>query len=125
MCKVQTSDYMFYNSYEYEQDVPLAFVSLTHPSAKLNDSQVLELLRRFDVLYGSTDQDTTDWALEYQVLARNLIHDGALILNPRYLDLPECLEEIMDILTPLQAMLYREALSTSEEDLLQLSEEMG
>lgn len=53
----------------------------------------------FDTWYGDTDQETTKWALEYQLLTRMLVKENALILNPKYLELDlDLLEKIKNII---------------------------
>lgn len=53
----------------------------------------------FDTWYGDTDQETTKWALEYQLLTRMLVKENALILNPKHLELDlDILEKIKNII---------------------------
>lgn len=76
----------FWGFYQYEAH-PMCFVKLLEGDEKLSNDAVVELLYLFDEWYGNTEQETTDWALEYQLLSRMLLNDGALLVNPRYLDL--------------------------------------
>lgn len=64
---------------------PLCFVDIGKPSP----SQVVRILSQYDEWYGNTDQDTEDYALEYQILARMLLCDNKLLLNPKFLDTTE------------------------------------
>lgn len=106
----------FYANYEYEQGTPLAFIGLF----ALTDSEKAKLLTKFDQFYADTDQETTDWALEYQVLARMLLHQGWLPVNPRHLDLDECLGELLPLLGLLNHSRMRMALENiTEEELMQ------
>lgn len=72
-----------YAQYEYE-DHPLFFLDLC---GALSPKTKVELLALLDHWYGNTDQDTTEWALEYQLWARMLLHSNMLLLNPQHLDL--------------------------------------
>ena len=47
----------------------------------------------------NTNQETTKWALEYQLLTRMLVKENALILNPKHLELDlDILEKIKNII---------------------------
>lgn len=72
-----------YTQYEYEAH-PLFFLDLC---GALSPKTKVELLALLDRWYGDTDQETTDWALEYQLWARMLLHSNMLLLNPQHLDL--------------------------------------
>lgn len=96
---------LFYDHYEYAGD-PLVFTSLPG----LTEVQAINLLVQFDEWYGNTDQDTNVWALEYQVFTRMLVHNGALILNPRYLALEEVRGELLGLLNLEQEAIYTHAL---------------
>ena len=52
-----------------------------------------ELLQKLDEMYGDLPEDTEKWALEYQLWARMLLAEGAVMLNPKHLDLPDCAYE--------------------------------
>ncbi len=83
-----------FNSYEYAE--PLYFVELP----KISAYQKITLLAMFDTWYGDTDQETTKWALEYQLLTRMLVKENALILNPKHLELDlDILEKIKNIIS--------------------------
>lgn len=94
-----------------EENYPLLFVQMPH----LNCEDIVNLLRLFDELYGNTDQDTAVWALEYQLLARNLVTNQMLLVNPKYLDISgkDTISLIMaatpkeDHLAWIQAYLFR------------------
>ncbi len=76
----------FWAMYEYANR-PLCFIKLTKDKCHIPDSTTTQLLTLFDKWYGSTDQETTAWAVEYQLLARMLLTSNALLVNPKYLDL--------------------------------------
>lgn len=67
-----------YFNYEYEKN-PLLFVKI--PS----ELPICSILKKLDELYSDTPQETTDWALEYQLWARMLLHENAMLLNPKHL----------------------------------------
>ena len=71
-----------YRWYEYETD-PLLFLAL--PDGELGLEQKAMILKTLDVLYGDTDQDTTEWAMEYELWARMLLLNDALLINPKHL----------------------------------------
>lgn len=108
---------IFWANYEYE-DRPLCFVRLED---KLPADAIVRILSLFDLWYGNTDQETTDWALEFQLLARMLLSDDALLVNFKYLELPdECLDELTDILSDVDSELgnqYRRAFAMTQEQI--------
>lgn len=69
---------------------PLKFLYLP-----LDDGQIVDLMRRIEILYGDTNQKLEDWAVEYEVISRLLIHRKAVILNPQFLDLGNELDYIL------------------------------
>ena len=103
-----------YNMYEYKK-APLAFIQLLFLSQK----QQLELLSKLDILYGETDQDTTEWALEYQVIARMMLHKQWFPVNPHHLALDECLADLRNIVGAGNYGLIREALDIPKDKLEQ------
>jgi len=80
----------FYDIYEYDKGIPLAFVQMI----ALSNTQKLQLLTELDKLYADTEQETTEWALEYQVVARMLLHEGWLPFNTRHLNMGESLNQL-------------------------------
>lgn len=80
-----------FEHYEYEGQ-PLYF--LEQP---MTEKQKLDLIYQFDEWYGNTDQETTVWALEFQIIVRMLLQ-GYLVINPYYLALEEVLTDILDCL---------------------------
>lgn len=56
-----------FEHYEYEGQ-PLYF--LEQP---MTEKQKLDLIQKFDEWYGNTDQETTVWALEFQIIVRMLL----------------------------------------------------
>ena len=86
---------LFWKNEKYEEmDYPLAFVELHN----LRNKEIVEVLSKFDTLYGDTDQDTEEWALEFQVLTRLLVKHHAILINPKYLALNEAVEKFQRIL---------------------------
>ena len=67
---------------------------------------LVNLLKLFDELYGNTDQDLNEWAAEFQVLTRMLIHHNALLLNPVYLEVDK--RTLLDILMAIPCQRDRE-----------------
>lgn len=82
-----------WKQYEY-MDSPLYFSPIT-----IDDAQKLRLIQLFEESYGNTDQDTTDWSLEFEVVVRNILN-GFLIFNPKYLIIEEIYNEIEIIINP-------------------------
>lgn len=83
-------------NYKYEdENYPLLFIELPH----LNNRDIVCLLRLFDELYGDTNQETTAWALEYQLLTRMLVTEKQLLVNPTHLDLSDT--EGIDVLNAI------------------------
>lgn len=80
-----------YEYYEYEEQ-PLFFIK-----SKMSDAQKLLLISKMDEWYGNTDQDTTDYALEFAIVVR-MILDSYLVINPRYLAIEEVLQDILEII---------------------------
>ena len=120
MKAMQEQSLIFWANYEYENR-PLCFVRLED---KLPAEAIVRILRLFDLWYGSTDQETTDWALEFQLLARMLLSDNALLVNFKYLELPdECLDELTNILSDVDSELgnqYRRAFVMTKEQIVSL-----
>lgn len=110
-----------YDCYEFKER-PLLFLKLPH----LSPAQKINLIGWLDLMYGNTFQETPDWALEFQVLVRNLVHDDALLFNPAYLDLQEIIndEELKDIMSPIQHQLYAKAVMLSEQDYQEIAAEI-
>ena len=86
---------LFWKAEKYEDiDYLLAFVELHN----LRDKEIVEVLNKFDTLYGDTEQDTEEWAVEYQLLTRMLVKHHAIMVNPKYLVLQEVIEEFKPIM---------------------------
>ena len=102
----------FYDHYEYEE-YPLAFI----PLHNLTDTQKVSLLQQLDTLYGDTDQDTPDYALEYQVIVRMLLHEGWFPVNTKYLALPECMDQLRPILGSENSRLLEKAMEPEPEEI--------
>lgn len=79
-----------YDHFEYGDGTPLFFLRLggaeQNPSNRL---AILQFIKRLDTLYGDLDEDTMDWALEYQLWTRMLLSDDTahIMLNPRHIAL--------------------------------------
>lgn len=71
----------FRANYGYEER-PMCFVKLS----PLTEKAMVAILSRFDEWYGDTEVDTPDRAVEYQLLSRMLLREGALLINPAHLD---------------------------------------
>ena len=97
---------------------PLAFVWL--PDLHENPNQALELLKWFENMYGNTNQNTSIWALEFELLARMLLHDHSLLVNPIHLDLSEVEDKLLQILNPEQAYLYQKARGIPQEKIQEM-----
>lgn len=80
-----------FEHYEYEER-PLFFIK-----SEMSDAQKLLLISKMDEWYGNTDQDTTDYALEFAIVVR-MILDSYLVINPRYLAIEEVLQDILGII---------------------------
>lgn len=102
----------FYDNYQYAE-TPLAFVELFG----LRPIQKVELLKELDQLYGDTDQDTPEWALEYQVAARMLLHDDWMVVNPQMLEIAEAKDGLLHIMGPDNARIWEAALEMSPADI--------
>lgn len=84
-----------YTYYKYEEE-PLCFM----PLPLLDDTKKLNLIRKYEEWYGNTDQNTTYWALEFEIFVRMLLEDH-LIINPKYLELNnDLLIELLAIINP-------------------------
>ena len=62
--------------------------------SEVNPKRILDILRWFEDMYGNTFQNTSVWALEYELLARMLFHNRSLLFNPLHLNLPEVEDEL-------------------------------
>ena len=100
---------------------PLFFLHLPG----LTNLDIVKLLQTFDVFYGNTMQETTEWALEYQVLTRMLIHEQSLLVNPTFLDISEeeVLQEILACLPDAAKQAYLKARQLGDEEVQRLFDE--
>lgn len=111
-----------YTCYEYKQN-PLVFVVLPE---ELTSEQKCNILMLADEFYADTCQETTDWALEYQLWARMLICNGQLSSIPvntsaHHLALENnCIERICNVLGPdsKNAVTYRICAENKEMHVL-------
>lgn len=89
-------------AYDGYEEWPLICVKLP----ELTPKQVVDIIAWWDVQYGNTEQCVPEWATEFQLFVRNLVHDGALLVNPRQLAIDEVESELKDILTSNQWAVY-------------------
>ena len=113
--------YRFWDYEGYEGKKPLFFLHLPG----LTNLDIVKLLQTFDVFYGNTMQETTEWALEYQVLTRMLIHEQSLLVNPTFLDISEeeVLQEILACLPDAAKQAYLKARQLGDEEVQRLFDE--
>lgn len=90
-----------YSFYEFKRH-PLYFLRIG-----LDMREQTKLLRQFDVWYGNTNQETEQYALEYAVITRMLLNN-AIVLNPKYLNLGEVLDELLLLIPDSKKQLYHE-----------------
>ena len=84
---------LIYTYYEFAEE-PLLFM----PLPEIQDIQKLAMIHKYEEWYGNTDQNTTDWELEFVVFVRNILINH-LIINPKYLELDKyLLMEVLDII---------------------------
>lgn len=81
-----------YDQYDY-RDHPLLFSKVS-----LSEDQKLLLISKFNEWYGNTDQATTAWALEYEVIVR-MILAGYLVINLIHLSIDDVKEEMDTIIS--------------------------
>lgn len=113
---------LFWMHYQYEdENYPLFFVRLPG----LTNANIVQLLNNFDLMYGSTNQETTDWALEYQLLTRMLVHDKCLLVNPLYLNIATegIFRDLTKGLSERDLEIYKKARRVSHEAILKAFEE--
>jgi len=112
--------YLFWSEYQYK-DHPLVFVCLPH----LTNRDTIEILRLWDEAYGDTDQETPDWALEFQILTRMLVHEKCLLVNPVHLDASDegfC-QKLLAALPHEDRAEYVEARALNQEDIARRHQE--
>lgn len=81
-----------YSDGEYSAS-PLFFAKLPDLGERYNKPEgraaIAELLQKLDEMYGDLPTETSRWSLEYQLWARMLLTEGAVMLNPMHLALYE------------------------------------
>lgn len=82
-----------YSSYEYIKE-PLFFLETR---GIMTEKLKLDLIAAFEEWYGSTDQETTEYALEFEIIVRMIINN-AVVLNPTHLDIVAVLDDICSLL---------------------------
>lgn len=95
--KIMMESIIAYSHYEYE-DSPLFILRAGTPCNRAEFSNAADILAALDAWYGNTEQETTEWALEFEIWARFLLLDGGLILNPQHLALEEVKDEFLELL---------------------------
>lgn len=110
--------------FKWEGYTHLAFLDFKGEGVTpLSDEQKLKILTWFEFNYGNTGWDyMSAWATEFSLMARNILHDGALIINPVKLDLTHIVRELCDMLTPDQREVYMEAFNLPDEELAAYAE---
>lgn len=88
-------------AYEDFKDDMLFFVQLD-----LKGSEKLALIQLFDELYGDTDQATEMYADELLIVIRR-ITVGQIVINPKYLLMPDSVDIILAHLPENQRLLYK------------------
>lgn len=91
--KIMMEAIIVYSQYEYA-DSPLFLLYVGIPEVP-NAGGILAAL---DEWYGTTEQETMEWALEFEIWARAMLLYGGLILNPQHLALDEVKEEFLELL---------------------------
>ena len=86
-----------YSHYEYE-DSPLFILCAGTLCNRIGFPNVVDIIATLDEWYGNTEQETTEWALEFEIWVRFLLADGSIILNPKYLALDEVKDEFLELL---------------------------
>lgn len=92
--KIMVEHIIVYSHYEYA-DSPLYILSTGIPEVP-NAGDILAAL---DEWYGNTEQETTEWALEFEIWARSILLYGGFILNPQHLALDEVMDEFLELLS--------------------------
>lgn len=90
-----------YDYGEYEEE-PLLFSKL-----QLNIEEKYNLIYAFSQWYGDTAQDSEEFAFEFLVVTRGIMA-GDVVMNPRYLLLDDCLEELVELLPEDQRQIYED-----------------
>lgn len=86
-----------YSHYEYENS-PLFILLAGTPCNRIWFPNVVDIIASLDEWYGNTEQETTEWALEFEIWVRSLLLDGGIILNPKHLALDEVKDEFLELL---------------------------
>lgn len=95
--QIMMESIIVYSHYEYE-DSPLFILRAGTPCNRAEFYNAADILAALDEWYGNTEQETTEWALEFEIWARFLLLDGGLILNPQHLALEEVKDEFLELL---------------------------
>ena len=107
-------DVMFVN--KDDEDDNYAFLPINIEASV----SIIKLLKMFDELYGNTAQNLSDWAAEFQLITRMLIHHNAILVNPIHLEIDE--ETLVQILMNIPYEHDRELYQQARE-YLRLSKE--
>ena len=98
-----------YDYGEYEEE-PLLFSKL-----QLNIEEKYNLIYVFSVWYGDTSQDTEEFAFEFLIVSRGIM-DGEVVMNPKYLLLEDCFEELVELFPEDQRYIYKEDYKLHRKD---------
>lgn len=104
------NDSMYGSCFPYAYDEyaengnPLIFMRIP-----LSTEDKVRLWTEFDLWYANTAQETVDYAFELYLIARYILHDGALPLNPRHLMIVEILKDICAMLPESYQKVYYNA----------------
>lgn len=95
--KIMMESIIAYSHYKYENS-PLFILPAGTPCNRIWFPNVVDIIASLDEWYGNTEQETTEWALEFEIWVRSLLLDGGIILNPKHLALDEVKDEFLELL---------------------------
>lgn len=96
--KIMMESIIAYSHYEYE-GFPLFILCAGTLCNRIGFPNVVDIIASLDEWYGNTEQETTEWALEFEIWVRFLLTDGSIILNPKHLALDEVMDEFLELLS--------------------------
>jgi len=103
------SDNIFVYAYGEYATRPLYFFD----AGRLSDTEKINILKAFEGWYEDTDQDTEEWVFEFQILTRYILSEK-IILNPKYLEIKDCIEELLKVIPgDIKTRYYAEWLRTN------------
>lgn len=93
--------------------------SLIYVPQSLSAVQKMALCKTVETMYGDTEQDTPEWALEFQLWIRMLIHDDSLCINPQKLRFSETEQAtLLSLLEGENRNAYEAALSVAATEAM-------